>query len=238
MRIFTISPIAVPFLSVINFVFVFFFLSQTAWSLDFDPNVPSITKQQFLGDLKFIETISGDRITDLHKKIFGKMSGSNYKSFFDKRINSVSMEDCGNPIMVLCVNVKDNPNRILVTNNFVSFNHPQIARIMLLFHESRHSEAENDYWRHVKCPIPFADASGVEIKSIWTGSPLSGQPSCDKSAEGSYSSSAVLLKNVEKFCKNCSEKVKSDAGIYANDQKKRLIEPSEITRIEADFATK
>ena len=28
----------------------------------------------------------------------------------------------------------------------------------------------------------------------------------------------IMLKNIQKFCTNCTDKVKADAGIYADDQ--------------------
>ena len=51
---------------------------------------------------------------------------------------------------------------------------------------------------------------------------LAGEAACDSTPLGSYGSSTILLKNVQKFCKNCTDKVKMDAGLYSDDQYKRI----------------
>ena len=49
-------------------------------------------------------------------------------------------------------------------------------------------------------------------------------------------SSLILLKNVSKFCTTCAQKVKVDAGIYADDQQARALltaaglDPDEVLR--------
>ena len=94
---------------------------------------------------------------------------------------------------------------------------------MVVFHEARHTESQNGNWSHATCPTPFVDANGKEIKSIWTGSTLAGEAACDSTALGSYGSSTIMLKNIQLNCTNCTDKVKMDAGLYADDQYKRLV---------------
>jgi hypothetical protein len=93
---------------------------------------------------------------------------------------------------------------------------------MVVFHESRHTEDANDNWPHATCPTPFLDSHGKDMTSIWTGATLAGEPACDVTPLGSYGSSTIMLKNVQKFCSNCTDKVKMDAGIYADDQMGRI----------------
>jgi cyclophilin family peptidyl-prolyl cis-trans isomerase len=52
---------------------------------------------------------------------------------------------------------------------------------------------------------------------------------------GSYGSSMIMLKNISKYCTNCSDKVKLDAGIYADDQFKRIIDEKAIQDIMSDL---
>jgi hypothetical protein len=96
---------------------------------------------------------------------------------------------------------------------------------MVVFHEARHTEISHGFWSHATCPTPYLGDDGKEIKSIWTGATLAGEPACDKTPLGSYGSSTLMLKNIQKFCTNCTDKVRMDAGIYADDQFKRIIDP-------------
>ena len=122
-----------------------------------------------------------------------------------------------------------------LTQNFITFSHPQVARMMVVYHESRHTESQNGNWPHDTCPTPFVDKNGNEIKSIWTGATLAGEAACDSTPFGSYGSSMILLKNIQKFCSSCTEKVKMDAGIYADDQFKRVTDAQAIASIQADL---
>ena len=44
-----------------------------------------------------------------------------------------------------------------------------------------------------------------------------------------------MLKNIQKFCTNCTEKVRMDAGIYADDDFKRLISSDAKKAIREDL---
>ncbi len=209
-------------------------MSSLAAAFSFDNDVPKDIQNQMLADLKFIGTIQSDCSSDFHLKIFGKVDGRDYTHFFETRVLSIGLSDCGNPKAVACVNIF-NPSKMWITNNFIKFSHPQVARMMIVFHESRHTESQNGNWMHATCPNPFLDENGKEIKSIWTGSSLAGEPACDITPFGSYGSSMIMLKNISKFCKNCSEKVRQDAGIYADDQFKRVIDADAIAAIKQDL---
>ena len=80
-------------------------------------------------------------------------------------------------------------------------------------------------------------SDGKDMKSIWTGAELAGQPACDETPLGSYGSSTILLKNIQKFCTNCGEKVQMDAGIYADDQLGRITNPDAKKQMLEDFAS-
>lgn len=205
-------------------------------ALAFDADVPADIKAQLLADLKFIGTILGGAGTPLHRQIFGSVDGAAYTRFFDTRVASVGMNDCGNANAVACVIPFQDPSKMWLTQNYVKFSHPQIARLMVVFHESRHTETRHDNWPHATCPTPFLDSNGDPMKSIWTGAPLAGEPACDVTPFGSYGSSTIMLKNIQKFCTNCTGKVKMDAGLYADDQLGRITDPGALQQMQDDFA--
>jgi hypothetical protein len=73
------------------------------------------------------------------------------------------------------------------------------------------------------------------VKSIWTGLPLAGQAGCDRVAVGSYGLTVVMNKNIEKSCTSCTEKVRMDAGLYADDQFKRITNPQAAQQLTNDL---
>ena len=197
--------------------------SHSAQAYTFDRDVPENLRNEITRDMAFIGSIQGNSASPLHKEIFGDVNGKKYVEFFESRVTAIGLDDCGGGKPVACVIPYFDPSRIWLTQNYIKFDHPQIAKMMVVFHEARHTETKNNNWHHAECPTPFVDSQGEEIKSIWTGSSLAGEPACDSVSRGSYGSSTIMLKNVSKFCTTCNEKVKADAGIYADDQFKRII---------------
>lgn len=203
--------------------------------LAFSDAVPAPVKRQMLDDLRFVGSIRGTGGSRLHQKIFGAVNGSDYADYFKARVKTVAFGRCP-PNAVACVYTFPTTSSIMrVTENYVKFKHPQIARLMIVFHEARHTEPENNHWRHVRCPDPFLDETGREILSIWTKLPLAGEKGCDDTPLGSYSSTVVMLKNISKHCANCTDKVRMDAGFYADDQFKRVIDPAAREEIRRDI---
>ena len=210
-------------------------MAMQVHALDFDQDVPQDIQKQMVQDLTFANQITGTSQTPFHKEIYGNVSGDVYKSFFESHITSIGLSDCGNGAAVACVQPFFDPNKMWLTNNFIKFNHPQVARLMVVYHEARHSESNHGNWGHDSCPQPFLDENGKDMVSIWTGAHLAGQPACDSTYKGSYGSSTVMLKNISKFCSNCSDKVKMDANIYATDQLGRIDRPEVKKAMLADF---
>lgn len=196
--------------------------SNVASAYTFDRDVPQAVRDQITRDMAFIQTIQGTQATPLHQQIFGGVDGAGYVKFFESRVTGVGLNDCGGGKAVACVIPFYDSSKIWLTPNYTGFDHPQIAKMMVVFHESRHTEVEHGNWSHATCPTPFLDPSGKEMRSIWTGSSLAGEPACDITPLGSYGSSTIMLKNVQKYCTNCTDKVKMDAGIYADDQYGRI----------------
>lgn len=212
-------------------------VSSLAWSLTFDSNVPPAIQKQMVEDLNFINQIQGQGQSKYHQQIFGGVDGAKYKTFFESHIKSIGVDGCGNGAAVACV-IPYMGKKMFLTQNFIKFSHPQIARMMVVYHEARHTEANNGNWGHDTCPTPFLDENGKDKASIWTGAKLEGEPACDSTAFGSYGSSTIMLKNVSLFCTNCSDKVKMDADIYATDQLGRIDEPAVKKAMLDDFSGK
>lgn len=205
----------------------------------FDANVPANIKQQMLQDLGFVATITGKKTSPLHTKIYGAVSGADYDRFFATRVKSVGMNNCGSATAVACVIPYSDPSKMWLTQNYIKFSHPQIARLMIVFHESRHTEERNSFWHHADCPDPFTDAQGHDVVSIWTGASLVGADgACDITPFGSYGSSAIMLKNIQRYCANCTEKVQMDAGLYADDQLNRIVDAKAKADMRADVFNK
>lgn len=201
----------------------------------FDSDVPQDIQAQMLGDLGFVGGIQGQGASPLHQQIFGGVDGSAYKRFFETRVRSVGMDDCGSAGAVACVMPYWDSSKMWLTQNYIQFSHPQIARLMIIFHEARHTETKNRNWPHASCPTPFLDADGKDMRSIWTGSMLEGQPACDSTPFGSYGSSSIMLKNVQKRCASCTDKVKMDAGLYGDDQLGRITDAGARRQIKEDL---
>ena len=211
--------------------------AQANATLKYDSDVPAAIQTQMQADLAFINQVTGSKQTPYHQQIFSAVDGKAYQNFFETRIQSVGLDTCGDSNAVACVIPYMNPNKMWLTQNFIKFSHPQIARLMVVYHESRHSESKNRNWPHDTCPTPFLDANGKNMISIWTGAALAGEPACDATYAGSYGSSTIMLKNISKFCSNCDDKVKMDADIYATDQLGRIDVPSVKQAMLNDFAT-
>ena len=221
--------------SYISPLFSVLLFSINTHALNFDGDVPKNIQDQMIQDLTFMNQISGASSTPFHKQIFGDVSGSNYKSFFESRIRSVGVDDCGGGQAVACVQPYYDASKMWLTQNFIKFSHPQIARLMVVYHEARHAESNHGNWGHDTCPRPFLDAQGKDMVSIWTGAKLEGQAACDSTHLGSYGSSTIMLKNISKFCSNCTDKVKMDADLYAQDQLGRISRPEVKKAMLADF---
>jgi hypothetical protein len=201
----------------------------------FDADVPQDIQDQMRADLAFMAGLQGSGATPLHQQIFGSVGGSSYDKFFNERVTGIGMNDCGSAKAVACVIPFQDPSKMWLTQNFVKFSHPQVSRMMVVYHEARHTESQNGNWPHANCPDPFKDANGNDMKSIWTGASLAGEPACDSTPMGSYGSSTILLKNIQKYCTNCTDKVKMDAGLYADDQLQRVTDADAHQQMLEDF---
>ncbi|MBC7369941.1 MAG: hypothetical protein H7326_00145 [Bdellovibrionaceae bacterium] len=202
------------------------FLSTAAFAaLNFSSAVPAAVKQQMLKDIELTKTIEGDSTSKLYLNIFAtpKLQGEALNQFFEKRIANVDLNDCGGGAGVAaCVQTFISPNTMFLTQNFVTADLPQIYRVSILFHESRHTEVMNGGWSHVNCPTPYLDEQNRDIVGKISGIKMEGKPACDNVALGAYGLQAVMLKNIQNTCTTCSEKILMDSEIFGDDALMRI----------------
>jgi hypothetical protein len=228
---------------------------QSLPSLVISDSVDPYVKKQLIGDLNSLRTIEGGWASMLHRQIYGELSGPKYLKFFLDRIrvinyeNTESSESAKNAIAYY----DSFSDEMYLTQNFVKFKHPQIARLMTLFHESRHAEkidvasssssflsslSSDMKYVHIDCPNEFKNWKGQPVHSIWSGINLAGQAAaCDDTEFGAYGAAAILLKNIQKYCSTCTAKMKMDAGLYADDQIQRVVDKKAFRRILKDLYT-
>ncbi len=203
--------------------------SAQAFAQTFSQSVPSEVKAKIQADMAFVQGIQSDNgaaaETQIFQQIFGdKLNGPNLTNFFATRILNFDMSDCGGGGSVAaCASPR---HTMYITQNYVTFDIPQIYRISVIFHESRHTEAAHRGWPHAICPTPFKDAAGNDIKGIVSGSLMAGLDACDNTELGAYGLQAELLKNIEFACSNCTDKMKMDGQIFGDDTVKRIIGPA------------
>ncbi|MBU6154901.1 MAG: hypothetical protein KGP28_11410 [Bdellovibrionales bacterium] len=204
-------------------------LRASAFSMEYDSNVPDFLKKQVEEDIRFVDSIRKSRDSGLHSRMFANSGQGGYRKWFDARVSFFGYGDCGGSNRAVACVLGRNDRKIWVTKNYVEIEHPQVARVMTLFHEARHTEGDRRNWPHSRCSILYKQ------DSIWTGNPLRWRFACDRTEYGSYGLASVLLNNVARFCMNCSEKVRLDADIYSNDQILRITRRSAFLRIRRDF---
>jgi len=203
----------------------------------FSRKVPRKLRRQILEDIAFIQAVEGSGATPLHKKIFGPapVNGRIYLNFFTSRVKSITVGDCGGgPSAIACV-LEEAPKQMMLGAGYIEFNCPQIARLDTLFHEARHTETRHDGWPHAFCPTPFKDEQGNDVRGLFSGKLMAGLDACDSTPFGSYGFSLIMLKNIQKFCVNCTEKVRMDAGFYGDDNFKRMIGKKTVKALKEDI---
>ncbi len=210
--------------------------SALSFGYEFGEEVPEKIRNQVTQDLKTVSGFKSNATSALHKEIFGELEGKNYIEWLESRITRIGLNDCGSDgKAVACVIPFLGASKIWLTKNYTELDHPMIAKVSVLYHEARHTEVDNGNWSHSRCPKEFKNEKGEDVTSIWTGAKLAGRPSCDITPYGSYGSALIMLKNIQKHCSNCGQKVLMDAGIYADGHLDRIIDKEALAAIKADL---
>jgi len=207
-----------------------------AQALSYDSDVPKSIQTQMNEDLKFINSVTSNGQTPLHAEIYKAVTGKAYQTFFETRILSVGLDECGGGGAVACVQPMWDPNKMWLSPNFTTHDTPQMDRIDIIFHEARHSESKKGFWSHDDCPVPFLDENGKDIRGSQSGILLEGQPACDATPYGSYGSSTIMMKNLVKYCTSCSSKIKMDAQLLVDEMMLRMYLPKTKKLMQDDFA--
>lgn len=205
-------------------------VEQNDYSLEFPKKFPQDIKLQLLEDLSFLETLRGDGASPLFRKFFNNspvLDGRAVLDFFLDRIERVGINNCGDNtgMAVACVEFFKDSRKIIIAKGFLKIikTPSLIFRLGLLLHESRHSEANEGFWQHVSCPVPFKNEKNEDIVGFFSKRKLEGVPGCDNSAYGSYGVQFVFFKNIERFCTNCTVEEKEQAAFWAKDSLERII---------------
>lgn len=201
----------------------------------YDPSVPPELRRQLNADLAFVRGLRYGAATPLHRQVFGRVHGDDYMRYLQDRVRSVGAASCGALAAVACVKPFDDRSKMWIGPGYSSLGLPQIYRLLVVMHEARHTEVAHWFWGHVRCPDPFKDENGQDIKGIFSGQPLAGQPGCDREPLGAYGVGLLFVKNVEKHCTGCTGKLRMDAAFYADDTLKRVYEPAAKTKLRDDL---
>ena len=207
-----------------------------ARALTFNGDVPAAVQNQMMGDLQMVQQLQGNGSgTPIYQYMFARpLNGQNMMQFFTSRIQNVGLNDCGGGAAAACVRPNVDNHTMWLTPNFVNLPIPQIYRVSIVFHESRHTEIANGYWSHVICPTPFKDAQGNDIRGIISHVLMQGLPACDVTPYGAYALQAELLKNIQMFCSNCTDKLKMDAKLFGDDTVNRMSDPRALQALSKD----
>jgi hypothetical protein len=195
--------------------------ARADFPLRYDAKVPEPTRIQLETDLARFFEMRGANSSPLYRRIFGAFDGPAARRWFFDRVDHVGLNLCTSEAAVACVLSAWN-GWIFLSPNFTKFDHPTVARLMVLLHEARHNESENRNWPHARCPANFVDESGRPVRSIWTGEALAGESACDLEVDGSYGIATIFLLNVAYRCENCTAAERRDAEIYGLDQLRRI----------------
>lgn len=195
---------------------------------EFDGNIPESLRRQVLEDLEFLASRKGEKGSETFYEIFDQtiFDGSRLLEFFNRRVRKVAVDsDPRDPSLIAYIKINGDPSVIWLKASYTSFDMPQIFRVSLLLHESRHTEIDDGFWLHPNCPTPFVDSQGRDIVGALSGEKIEGRDACDHSSYGSYGAQATFLKHIDKVCSNCSEKQKLDARLYSEDAVARILDP-------------
>ncbi len=208
--------------------------AANAFPIRYAREVPAATRIELETDLARFFRMRATRPSPLYQEIFGELTRAASEEWFFSRVSDVGSNLCTDESAVACV-LPAWENHIFLSPNYSKFDHPPIARLMVLIHEARHTESAERNWPHAKCPANFVDEHGKPVRSIWTGAPLSGERACDLEEFGSYGIATVWLLNVAFRCENCTDEEKRDAELYGFDQLRRITWKSARDRILRDL---
>jgi hypothetical protein len=205
----------------------------------FEADVPSATNLIFTQDFAFLQNIQGDgNASSLHRSFFGAVQGDAYQRYFDARISTIGVNECGGGGgAILCMIPSFSNNTLFLNPTYFPGMDPRIARLGTYLSIAKHAESDHNNWPYEICPTPFNDPQGNIIKSIWRkGVSLANTPNCEMTETGPVGVMAVFLKNISKHCANCSTEDRNYANWLADQMSYRVIDHDAYGRLLRDFA--
>ena len=184
-------------------------------------DVPGDAVLKLRSDLDYAKSLKAIKVSPLHEKIFGPM-GIGYLQFLDKNLEFIAWYAGSVPKGVggFVKAAEKNKKTFYLTSEFLNYDLPPLYRIGLYLHESRHTEVTDP--GHRLCPDNYKDENGEDIVTHFGRVVLSGKPGCDVGYSNAYGITVTYYLNILHNCENCSEKVKMDAEIFAEDSLNRL----------------
>ena len=165
--------------------------------------------------LVFIENIKLAKTSPLFREFFKKGA----LDFLSENIKEFEWDSLlGDPLAPIAMaSGPDQSPSINVGFNYLKSHFSAVEKASILIHEARHNQSVK--FDHLDCPLnfPYSSSSGV---------PLAGEAACEKNYNGSYGVQIIFLKNISKFCTNCTTQVKQTANKLAVDYLNRIINKS------------
>ncbi len=199
--------------------------SQEGVGPEFSKDFPEHFKNYLKSVLQELYLIKGQGSTPFHTKVFGgPVDGSIYRNWFQARVRKIKMQkdDCsfsakidseGEPGVIYistCVNQSPGPAS-------------KLYWLSVLFHEARHLEPHNHFWKHQICMDGVSGAAQA----------------CDPSAFGPYGLEKIFSYNLVNHCFNCDEEFKKQAlEVYEDETNWRRLSRSAQDQLMNDSKNK
>lgn len=186
----------------------------------FGSDVPISLRNYLTEALTEIFQVQGSGATKLHEQIFnGTVSGGNYKKWFLSRVKKIVMTGaCG---VTAKIDSDGEPGVIYISRcvNLRPDSRLKFYWISILFHEARHLEPQNNYWKHEICLDSSNNVSA-----------------CDSNVEGAFGLEKVISKNVARYCTNCSEDfLKQAIEVYEDSTVWEKLSGKAMSSLESDL---
>ncbi len=199
--------------------------SREGAELEFSKEFPEHFKNYLKAALEELYLVKGQGSSPFHTQVFGgSVDGAAYRKWFQARVSKIQMQkdDCsfsakidseGEPGVIYistCVNQSPGPDS-------------KLYWLSVLFHEARHLEPHNQFWKHQIC---MDEVSGA-VKA------------CDSSAVGPYGLEKIFSYNLVQYCSNCSEDFRKQAlEVYDDETNWRRLSKSAQDQLMKDSKNK
>lgn len=203
--------------------------------LEFYSDVPASLKALAEQDINLLYQLKADKQNALHADFFGGPDGEAYHRYLRSQIRFIGFSKCGESGAAACGDPIFTDTTIWLTKNYETYSFPQIVRSQIYLHERKHLQFSHEHfgWNHIQCSDPYLDEAGQDIKSLISGKRMAGFYACDADETAAFGVGVSMLYNVAHNCTNCSEKVKQDALLYANEYSQYIIDPKGRERLRA-----